>query len=72
MQAKDQVKVLAFGFTIIRKEIREVSPGVMYRAIKAKTKNRPEWHVLAKDFETNAKLERRMTDLLRNPLIIED
>ncbi len=72
MQAKDQVKVLAVGFTIIRKEIREVSPGVMYRAIKAKTKSRREWHVLAKDFETNTKLDRRMTDLLRNPLIIED
>ena len=72
MQAKDQVKVLDAGFTIIRKEIREGGDGKVLRLIKQKTRDRKEWHVYAKDFESDASLERRMTAILINPFIIED
>ena len=72
MIARDQLKVLEMGFTILRKEIWVGIGGKTIRRIKAKNKERKEWYVYAKDFETNTAIDKRMAALLKNPMIIED
>lgn len=72
MLTRDQLKLLEVGFTIIRKEIREGNGGKVLRLIKAKNKERKEWYIYAKDFESNNAIEKRMAALLKNPMIIED
>ena len=65
MNAKDQVKVLNAGFTIIRMEVSTLR-------IKAKTKIKRDWHTLRKDFPSEAAMKRYMKELLENRYIIED
>lgn len=72
MNAKDQHKVIKFGFMIIRKEITHVVSHTYDRKIKYKSEEFTEWKTLEKDFESTAALERRMKELLKNPQVIED
>lgn len=69
MTAKDQLKLLDAGFTIIRADYERLK-------IKSKTKERPEWHFLEgaspTGFGTKAGLRSRMDHLLTSPLIVED
>ena len=68
MNAKNQVKVLNAGFTIIRKEVTHLTE----KRIKAKTKLQMEWHTLEKDFKSAAAMDRRVNELLENKKFIED
>lgn len=72
MNASDQHKLVDAGFTIIRREDH------LYGHLRIKFKGtwgnvtRYEWSTLEKDFETKAALERRMKELLKDPMIVED
>ncbi len=70
MDATNQQKILAAGFTIIRKEL-DYMGGNKHR-IKYKGDGGHEWKTFEKDFFTKASLERRMKVLLQNPMIVED
>lgn len=70
MTAYDQQKVLAAGFKIIRKEM-SVSNGDNHR-IKYKGDGGHEWKTLERGFTTKAALERRVKELLMDPMIVED
>lgn len=69
MTAKDQLKLLAAGFTIIRADPYNLK-------VKAKTKERPEWHNLygasSCTFTTKTGLRGYMDGLLNNSLTVED
>ena len=69
MTAKDQLKVIKAGFTIIRKEGAETFSG---KKIKYKNKDQTEWAVLEKDFKSNAAMERKVKELLKVSTIVED
>lgn len=69
MNAKDQQKLVNAGFTIIRKEGEFAATGLR---IKVKGKGSHEWKTLEKDFPTRAALDRRMTELLKDPKTVED
>lgn len=72
MNAKDQTKVLGAGFTIIRKEVIHQAKHAFTRKIKAKTPLQREWHTLEDEFTSTTALEKRMKELLEDPLILED
>jgi hypothetical protein len=63
MTASDQYKLTQAGFMIIRKG---------NSTIKAKTKERPEWHTLQKDLKSQAAIDRAAKELLKSPLVVED
>jgi hypothetical protein len=65
MDAKNQLKVIQAGFTIIRADDQ---PNVR---IKAKNERYKDWATLEK-FDTKAARDRYMAELLKNPLVIED
>ena len=68
MTAKDQVKLLKAGFTIIRKEGAETFTG---KKIKFKSALHPEWKTLDK-YPTNAAMQRAINEFLQNPMTVED
>ena len=72
MNAKDQVKVLKAGFTIIRKEVTHVVGNMYKRKIKAKTKEQREWHTLEENFRSEFAINRRIKEMLENDSVIED
>ena len=65
MNARDQQKILAAGFTIIRADEANLK-------IKAKTLERPEWHTYEKGFKSKAELNRRIQQLRDRWNIVED
>jgi hypothetical protein len=69
MNATDQQKLVKAGFTIIRKEDFNMN-GQM--RIKVKGSGSHEWKTLEKGFATKAALERRMKQLLEDPMTVED
>ncbi len=69
MNATDQQKLVAAGFTIIRKEDHV---GVKLMRIKTKSNGGHEWKTLEKGFPTKAALQRRMNELLKDRMVIED
>jgi len=72
MEAKDQLKLLKAGFTIIRKEVTHMVGHKFTRRIKGKTVLKPEWHTLEDGFTTTKALEQRMKDYLQSPHIVAD
>ena len=65
MTAKDQLKVLKAGLFIIREDQINL-------AIKRKTGNQPDWHILQKGYKSKAALRRAMDELLVSANVIED
>jgi hypothetical protein len=65
MTAKDQLKVLRAGFTIIREDIQNLK-------IKHKIKDLTNWTTYESGFKSKAELRRRMDELLKLTKIIED
>lgn len=65
MTAKDQIKILAKGFEILRRDYGAMS-------IKFKCKNHPDWRTLQKGFESKAALDRCMCTLLQSDKVVED
>lgn len=61
----DAQKLIKAGFTIIRADYQRL-------VIKYKGKGQCEWKDLEKGFLSRAGLERRMKELLKNDLIIND
>ncbi len=74
MNAKDQIKVCAAGFTILRSEVRSAMTGPEKSFfIKHKTPEKPDaWHTFEKDFASEAAMNRRMTELLKDKMFIQD
>jgi predicted Rdx family selenoprotein len=70
MNATDQQKLVKAGFTIIRTELAPGS-GDNHR-IKTKGSGSHEWKTLEKGFPTKAALERRVNELLKDPIIVQD
>jgi len=70
MNVSDQQKLVAAGFTIIRKEINN-DLRVNLR-IKTKGNGSHEWKTLEKGFASKAALERRMKELLKDTKTVED
>lgn len=68
MTAKDQVKLLNAGFTIIRKEGENT---LSEKKIKFKSTLHHEWKTLDK-YPTNAAMQRAAKELLENRMIVED
>lgn len=66
MNAKDQLKVLQAGFTIIRADDFPT-----FR-IKQKTKQEPEWRTLEKDFSSRTARDCRMSELLLKQNCVQD
>jgi hypothetical protein len=67
MTAKDQLKLLSAGFTIIREQSL---PGDL--RIKYKDKLHHEWTTLFKHFPTATALKNQMAELLKTSTIVED
>lgn len=65
MTAKDQVKVMRAGFTIIRADEHHLQ-------LKFKDKNNLNWKVLRSDFTSKAALLREKKEFLKMNLFIED
>ena len=65
MTAKDQLKLLKAGFTIIRKEETAMK-------IKFKTKEYREWRTLSGGYTSKASLQKEMDRLLESSDIVED
>lgn len=65
MTAKDQLKLLNAGFTIIRKNETDL-------CIKYKSRDAPDWRILAKGFASRAALNRRMNEFLIDEKTVED
>jgi hypothetical protein len=65
MNATSQQKVIAAGFTIIRTD------DYPNARIKHKSHSSHDWVTLEK-FETKAARDRRMAELLNDPMVIED
>ena len=64
MTAKDQIKLIKKGFTIIRADMFRLE-------IKYKSDSH-SWKILEKGFTSKAAVERRMKELLENQSFIED
>ena len=69
MDATNQMKLIAAGFTIIRREHFNMNGQLR---IKYKGKGSHEWKTLEKGFASKAALERRMNELLKDPMTVED
>ncbi len=69
MNAKDQLKVIKAGFTIIRKEGEATFSG---KKIKYKNKYHPDWMTLHSDFPSNTAMQKKVKELLAIQTIIED
>lgn len=65
MTSKDQLKVMRAGFIIVRKCYNE-------KHIKFKNKENLHWKIMESGFLSNAALDRKMNELLKQGLIIED
>lgn len=66
MNTKDQNKLLAAGYTLIRKDD---TPTIR---IKTKSAENLEWQTLEKDFKSKASRDRRMDELLESVTTLED
>lgn len=65
MNAKDQLKVIRAGFTIIRADEHHL-------ALKYKDKNNENWKILRSGFPSKAALDREKKEFLKMNLYIED
>lgn len=65
MTAKDQLKVIRAGFTIIRADEHNLQ-------LKYKDKNNLNWKILRSDFSSKAALNREKKEFLKMNLFIED
>jgi hypothetical protein len=65
MTAKDQLKLLKAGFTIIRADENQL-------LIKFKDKNHLNWNLLSNGAKSKAELRRRMDTFLQSDLTVED
>lgn len=70
MNAKDQLKVISAGFTIIRE--REVGITNRKPGIAMKSSNCREWYMYPGGFDSKAGRRRVMDDMLKNPKVVED
>jgi hypothetical protein len=66
MLGRDQKKLTTAGYTLIRSD-DSPSPRIKYKDAK-----HHEWTTLQKDFESKAARDRRMDELLKDPMIIQD
>ena len=71
MTARNVTKLLKAGFTILKREETKDRQQKDVRRIWAKTNERREWHVMAKDFLTKNALDQRMANLLIDDMIVE-
>ena len=69
MTAKDQLKLLDAGFTIIRMEGRGTFSD---KRIKYKNKEQRGWATLVSGFKSNSAMQKRVTELLKISTIVED
>ncbi len=69
MTAKDQIKIINAGFTIIR---REGAESFSNKKIKYKSKDQREWATLEDGFTSNYKMDNRVKELLKISTIVED
>jgi len=65
MTQSDQIKVINAGFTIIRADEHNL-------LIKMRNKDHLRWVVLHNGFKSKAALKRKMDELLKLNLVIED
>lgn len=67
MNAKDQYKLTQRGIIILRADQDNLK-------IKAKTKDRPEWHYIDPNsaYKNKTEMRREMINLLKSTYIIED
>lgn len=65
MTAKDQLKLTAKGFEIIRRDYNTMN-------VKFKCKNHTDWRILQKGFESKAAMDRFMNVLLQGDKVVED
>lgn len=66
MTQKDQLKLMAQGFRIVRIDLFRM-------AIKEKRHHASDgWKIIEKDFKTKKSLAERMQELLTDPLTVED
>lgn len=71
MTAKDQLKLLAKGFTILR--VSQVNKNRSESwVIKYKSIERHNWSVLQKDIPSEALLNRNLKELLSDPLTVAE
>ena len=71
MTAKDQLKIMRSGFTIVRKRDFEVPVEHGPFKIMEKKISWPEWHVLSRH-ATRSERDRELTRLLSEPNVVED
>lgn len=69
MTAKDQLKLINAGFTIIRKEGEK---NLFGKKIKYKDAEHHEWATLYGNFVSNAAMQRKVTELLKMQTFVED
>lgn len=65
MTQTDHKKLLAAGFTIIRRDY-------VAKTVKCRTAERFDWHRLAGPFVTKSAVDQRMLSYLKNKNIVED
>lgn len=65
MTAKDQLKLIVAGFTIIRSDEHNL-------LIKFKDKHHSNWNILSQGFKSKAELKRKIDELLKDVKTIED
>ncbi len=68
MSGTDQAKVVDAGFMIIRRQDHQSQE----LKIKYKGNGGHEWKTLEKNFKNKSALEKRMKELLLNPMTVED
>lgn len=71
MTAKDQLKVINAGFTIIRERDAQIPVEAGCYQLVCKTKHLTEWHVYSRDC-TKAARARVKDKMLTDPMCIED
>ncbi|WP_312395667.1 hypothetical protein [Chryseobacterium sp.] len=65
LHSRDVQKLLKAGFFIIREDVQKL-------AIKRKTADQPDWHILKNGYTSKAGLRRGMNELLLSSKVIED
>lgn len=72
MNQHDVAKLLDKGFTVLRTAniYPAKNPKDKSFQIKAKTKDKPDWYILEKDIPSQAQLDRRIKELLIDPMTV--
>ena len=65
LHSRDVQKILKAGFFIIREDKEKL-------AIKRKTADQPDWHILKNGFRSKAAMRRGVDELLVSSKVIED